>query len=309
MWFKNLLVYSIPKDFQVNKELLEEKLPSQIFSPAMSTQQVSIGWAPVRENSTELCFGIGGKHYILNFRKEKKLLPPKVIAEFVKERAKKIEENEGRKPGRKEMRDIKEDVTHELMSKAFAIKDDTNVWLDMENHRIVVNSGSQSSADAIITTLIATLDGLSVSLINTDRSPAAAMTMWLTEDDDPPALFTIDQEAELAAKDESRANVKFSRKSPDAEEVKKHVNQGMQCVKLAMTWDSKVSFVLTEKLEFKRIKPVDLKQEGGATDAAEDVFEADLALMTAEVAAMLNDALPYFGEQAQETQEHQNDQD
>ena len=297
MWFKNLLVYSIPEDYKIDKQTLEEKLPTQKFSPAMSTQQISIGWAPVREGSDELCAGIAAKHYILNFRKEKKLLPPKVIAEFVKERVKKIEENEGRKPGRKEMRDIKEDVTHELMSKAFAIKDDTHVWMDMENHRIIINSGSQSAADAIITTLIATLDGLSVAPINTEMSPAAAMTMWLTEDDDPPAGFTIDQEAELAAKDESRANVKFARKSPEAEEVKKHVSQGMQCVKLAMTWDSKVSFVLTEKLEFKRIKPVDIKQEG-ASDASEDVFESDMALMTSEISAMLNDALPYFGQQA-----------
>ncbi len=37
--------------------------------------------------------------------------------------------------------------------------------------------------------------------------------------------------------------------------VRRHIQSGKQCTRLAMTWADRVSFVLTESLDVKRIAP------------------------------------------------------
>jgi recombination associated protein RdgC len=52
--------------------------------------------------------------------------------------------------------------------------------------------------------------------------------------------------------------------------------------RLALTWRDRVSFVLTDKLEVKRVKLLDVAatENDGEADDAEERFEADFVLMT-----------------------------
>ncbi len=298
MWFKNLTVFRLDTSWNMSAQELSQKLEAKRFIPAMSTQAVATGWVPPRENYDSYAYSCNGC-LLITMRREKKLLPPKVVAEFVKEVVRKIEENEGRKPGRKEMREIKENVTQELMSKAFAIKDDIQAYIDPKGGWLVINAGSAASADLIVNGLQDAVSGMPLSFLQLETSPGVAMTNWLLEPDDVPAAFTVDHEAELKAKDESKAAVKFTRTTPEIEEAKKHIAQGRMCSKLAMTWSSKVSFLLTEKFEIKRLKPLEVAQES-ADDV--DAFDGDLALMTGEVRGLLNDFVECLGELKDEGQ-------
>ena len=66
-----------------------------------------------------------------------------------------------------------------------------------------------------------------------------------------PAGFTVDRECELKAPDESKAVVRYSRHALDIEEVQQHIGTGKVPTRLAMTWEGRVSFVLTEALQIK----------------------------------------------------------
>lgn len=77
-----------------------------------------------------------GQQLLISLGLEKKLLPSTVINQFTKARAAEIEEREGYKPGRKQMKEIKEAVTDELLPRAFAIRSRINAWIDLEGQWI-----------------------------------------------------------------------------------------------------------------------------------------------------------------------------
>src|SRR5690606_40644688 len=120
---------------------------------------------------------------LLNLRVEKKLLPTTVINQFARARASEIEEQQGYKPGRKQMKDIKEQVTDELLPKAFSVYRDTRVWIDTKNNWLVIDAAAAAKSDEVLGMLAKAIDGLPISPLYVEQSPAAAMTNWLISDE------------------------------------------------------------------------------------------------------------------------------
>jgi len=60
-------------------------------------------------------------------------------------------------------------------------------------------------------------------------------------------------------------------------DMRRHIEAGKQCMRLAMTWDDRVSFVLTPSLTIKRVTPLDVIKEAADPTAQNDdePFESD----------------------------------
>jgi len=71
----------------------------------------------------------------------------------------------------------------------------------------------------------------------------------------------------------------------NADEVKQHLKTGKLVTQLALSWDERIAFVLTEKLQIKRLTFLDLLEdklkEADAEDAAA-MFDTSLTLMVEE---------------------------
>src|SRR5690606_2487577 len=141
----------------------------------------SLGWVSTREGSG-LVHALDGQ-YLITLRADKKLLPTTVINQFAKVRAQELEEQQGFKPGRKQMKEIKEQVTDELLPKAFSVYRDTRVWLDLENHWLVIDAAAAAKSDEVLGLLAKSMDTLPVSPLHVEQSPASAMTNWLISDE------------------------------------------------------------------------------------------------------------------------------
>ena len=122
------------------------------------------------------------------------------------------------------------------------------------------------------------------------------MTGWLAADE-APANLVIDQDTELRASGESRAAIRYVKHSIDADDVRRHIQSGKQCTRLALTWADRVSFVLTEGLDIKRIAPLDVLKENTDTVATNDdeKFDGDMMLMTGELAKLIDDVVAALG--------------
>lgn len=294
MWFKNLCIYRTDSNWKITQDQLETALENQQFQPANSSDVSSSGWVSVRP-SGDLVHSINGQ-YLLSLRQERKLLPASVINHFTRAKAGEIEEQQGYKPGRKQMREIKEQVTETLLPKAFSQFRDTWVWIDTRNHWLVIDAGSAGRADEVIGALAKVLDPLPLKSLYTVQSPAVAMTEWLLADE-APAMFTIDQELELQSSTENKATIKYVRQSPELADTQKHVQSGKLCTKLALTWSDRVSFVLTDELIIKRIQALDVLKEGKDISSMDEDerFDADMTLMTSELAGLLNALVEALG--------------
>lgn len=293
MWFKNLRIYRLASTWAYTADDLQACLERLQFRPGSANDMSSIGWTPPRPDSG-LVHAIDGQ-YLIALRVEKKLLPASVVGAATRERCAQMEEQQSYKPGRKQTREIKEQVTDELLPKAFSVARDTRVWIDTRNLWLVIDTATASKSDEVMGALAKVLDPFPLVPLYTVTSPAAAMTNWLISDD-PPANFTIDQDTELRSTNESRATVRYLRQSVDLDAASKHVQAGKQCTRLAMTWADRVSFVLTDNLDLKRVAPLDVLQEGRAPTADDaEQFDSDFTLMAGELGRLLEDLVDALG--------------
>lgn len=291
MWFKNLVVYRLTQ-WNFTPEILEEKLSKHMLQPCSGLEMQSRGWVSPKDEGSPLVHTLGPQMMVC-LGTEKKLLPASVINQFAKSRAVELEEQQGYKPGRKQMKEIKESITDELLPRAFAIRRKTCAWIDPVGGWLVVDAASLAAADELTESLIKILDGVSFSLARTDMSASAAMTLWLAGD--APSGFSIDRDCELRASGEERATVRYVRHSLEAEEIAKHIKSGKEVTRLAMTWNDRISFVLHENLQLKRLAPLDILKEQADYDDRDDVFDADFALMTGELRKLLPDVVDALG--------------
>jgi recombination associated protein RdgC len=294
MWFKNLQVYRLPKNWDMTADRLADALASQAFTPASSNEMLRQGWDV---QNGQLVYTVNGQ-FLLKLVTEKKVLPAKVINQVAKAKAAELEEVQGFPPGKKAMKELRERVADELLPRAFPVKSETYAWIDPVNGWLVVDSGSPTKADDVIKFLLKAVDKLPLESLRVQRSPVAVMTAWL-ESDEAPHNFTIDQDATLRAIGESKAQVGYKRHTLEVGEMRDHIARGKQCVRLAMTWNSRISFVLTEQLAIKSVKPLDvLKENDSVVYNDAERFSNDFVLMTGELAKMLADLVEALGGEA-----------
>lgn len=176
MWFKNLILYRL-KTWNINAEVLEERLARLALQPCAGLDMQSRGWVSPKGDNSPLVHTYG-QQLLISLGVEKKLLPSTVINQFAKAKAADIEEQQGYKPGRKQMKEIKEQVTDELLPRAFAIRRKTYAWIDPIGGWMVADAASSGKADEILEMLHKAVDGIAFGPAMAKISPVAAMTGW-----------------------------------------------------------------------------------------------------------------------------------
>lgn len=294
--FKNLSVYRLPVDWNPSLEAMEEALGRLKHAPCGDTQEKSVGWSEPRgEEHGALVESVVGQR-MLKLVVETKTVPGSLIREKADKAANQIELEQGRKPGKKEMKELREDALLALLPQAFPKKASVWVWVNLADRLLVIDAASQSKVDEAITALVQAFDGLAMSLLQTQVTPQSAMTRWLGSDsgDDSPEAFSVLRECELRSSDEEKAAVKFTRHNLEIEEVRRHIAQGKLPTRLALSWNDRVAFTLTESMLIKGIKFLDCVFEGRGDDA-DTGFDGDVALATGELSQLIPALIAVLG--------------
>ncbi len=297
MFFRNLQVYRLPSPWAMTADKLASALLPQMFEPASSNELLRQGWDRPRGADGALVHDVTGQ-FLLAVKTQKKILPGAAVNERAKAMAAELEEQQGFPPGKKAMRELKERAADEMLPKAFSVSRTTLVWIDPKNGWLVVDAAAPGKADDVVKLLLKAVDKMPLESLRVQRSPVAMMTGWL-EADQAPHGFTIDQDATLRAAGESRAQVGYKRHSLEPDDMRRHIAAGKQCTRLAMTWNDRISFVLTDSLAIKGVKPLDVLKEADTPAYTQDErFDSDFALMSGELAKMLADLVEALGGEA-----------
>jgi recombination associated protein RdgC len=293
--FKNALVYRIEMWEPPTQADIERRLDGARFVDCGPTQPESAGWMEPRgEKHGALLESVGGQ-LVLKLCTETRPVPGGVVKVQLNARLEEIEAQTGRRPKGKAAREIKEEIVHKLLPRAFPKRSTTLVWIDLKARLVLIGAASGKKADAVATRLVDLFGGLRLAPLQTELAPATAMSAWLS-DKQAPAGFSIDRECELKQPDNEKAVVRYARHTLDIDEVGEHIKQGKLPTQLAMTWNSRVSFVLTETLALKKIKLLDVVLEGnGPADGADGGFDADVAITTGELQQLLPDLIAALG--------------
>lgn len=284
--FRNLQIYRVPGGLPISSDALAEQLATVSFQPCGAMDRHSGGWVPPRDD-TGLVFA-QDRQYILCAQFEAKVLPASYVNRIAGERAAKIESEQGYKPGRKQMRELRLQVEEELLPKAITKITRVPVWFDNRSGWLAID-GSPARADEVIGLLKRALtDSPPMRMPETAQSPAVAMTAWLAGAE-APGLLSIDRDCELKAASAERATVRYSHSNLDTEEVRGHIAAGKFVTRLALTLNDRVSFVLTDDFSIKRVALLDVVLEQASNDATceADLYAANIALFTGELSRLI----------------------
>ncbi|MBJ7550114.1 recombination-associated protein RdgC [Marinomonas ostreistagni] len=284
MWFKNLQIFQLKDTENFSSTDLVTKLPDHPLRECGSQDEFTFGWLPLIRNSeqwsisSDLCM-------LVRAGKEEKVLPTAVVREELEAKVAEIELVEGRKVGRKEKADLKEELVFSLRPKAFAKRSDIWAYIDLKAKLLVLNSTNAGMTEQLFKLLQTTLGSFPMVPLQATVSPSSIMTDWLIKNDVPASLETGD-EVEIQDASEDRAKIRFKSLEPLSEDVTRHLEQGMSVKNLALRWTDKMSFVLNDDLTLKKVKFDDTLKDNAFNDSqggALSDMDANFALMSLTV--------------------------
>jgi len=301
MWFRNLVLYRLPPGWSLSAAQLEEKLGTRPLQPCGALEMLSRGWIAPTPNG-RLLHALE-QHYLIALGVEQKLLPASIIRQEAQRRARVKEDSQGFPVGKRQMRDLKMQVTEELRARALSRQRSTRAWLDPQGGWCVVDAASPAKAEELIETLRDTLGSFAVQFVQTQRSAHTSMAAWLTHGSAPGGL-ALDQDLTLMTADGTKSTVRYTRHALDLREIRSHLESGKYPAQLGLCWNDRVAFLLTDKLAIKRVQFLDLEPDAGVAEVQPkddplEKFDADFALMTGELRQLLAQVLDALGGEVQ----------
>ncbi|NOY63468.1 MAG: recombination-associated protein RdgC [Gammaproteobacteria bacterium] len=297
MWFKNLHFYRFIKPFTLSAEQLEAELGKNCFRRCGSQELGSYGWvSPLGRGADALLHAANG-YLMVAACKEEKILPGAVVNEILGERVAELEEQQMRRVHSKERAELRDQVINELLPRAFSRTQRMHAYIAPQQGYLIIDSASSKKAEELTVLLRKSLGSLPIALPESNENPVAVMTRWLT-DGDCPADFTLESECELRSPEEEGGIVRCRRQNLESQEIQSHLEAGKGVIRLALSWNDRLSFVLDESLAIKRLKFLDIIQEQAAeveTDDAVVRFDADFSIMSLELSAFIDRLFAVMG--------------
>lgn len=298
MLFKSARIFRFTRPVQIEPEQLEAKLAEDSFKPCGPQEMSRQGWvSPLGKHGETLVHAAGG-HMLICLQRQEKILPAPVVKEFVEERCEAIETEQGRKVRRKEKDEIKEQVLLEMLPQAFPRNKRTYGYLSLNEGLLVVDAPTAKVAEEFASHLRKSLGSLPVRPPAVNQSPAFTFTGWLQETVDLPEQVVLGTDCWL--EDLSQDGGKVTARGLDitSDEMRSHLDAGMQATRLTMTWDDNVALSLDEDLGITRLRFGDALLEKLDDVDADDAlarFDAAFSLMTLELSRMIPALLEALG--------------
>ena len=295
MWFKQLTIYPLNKDKLPDLEMLANKLQEAAFKPCMGLDWDSIGFSSPVSFSPEMVFPAQNTWRIA-LKKEEKVLPAAVVRDILDEKINEIREIEGRNVGRKEKIELKENITDDLLPRAFTKSSKTEAIIDSQFGFLLINQANSNRAEMLLTKLRDALGGLEAKLPRTQQSPGSLMTEWLLQSS-AAGHFELDSDCELKGLGDAAPVVRISHQDLTAEEVVNLVKNGKIVTQLGLCWQDRVRFVLTQDFTLKRIQFLDVVQEeaAGQGDDMQSITFASQILMAEALGELLSELVHHLG--------------
>ena len=297
MWFRNLSLFRFSEKSGRALKSLESKLDEHRLRPVGPLELSTSGFVSPYGASEETLVHRVGYFSRVTLGREDRLLPNVVINQELAARLQKIEEKEGKRPGSKQRKRLKEDVLTDLLPRAFTTQSKVNAYFSLENGWLAIDSTSRKVAEDAVTKLRQALGTFPAVPMSPENGPRGLMTDWVIHGKLPQGLALAD-ECELRDPVESGAIVRCRRQDLETDEVREHLKSGKQVFQLGLTYEDRISFVLGEDLTVRKLKFLDVIQDELDESSAESAIaelDARFALMTLELEKLLEKFETWFG--------------
>lgn len=297
MWLRNLCVFLGSEQFSWTAAELDSAL-AEALCPECGSQAVSVGgFVPPIKGEHAMTHVVDGLA-VCSYQEISRVLPGPVLAEEVAERIERIEAKEGRHVGRREKADIRDQAHFELLPRAFTRARRTTCIIDLRASRVWVDASSETRAETVVTALREALGSLPVVRPEPRMDVAEELSRWVAEDHALPRGFECGDRCLLESSNEVKSSVRITAMDLQKEEIRAHLEAGLQATKLNVAVDDAIEFDLDEHLDLKRIRALDVIQDNlDSVDADDAVAEltARIALQGEALRGILARLYTHFG--------------
>lgn len=301
LWFKNMMVYRLTREIPLDAEEIEKQLASCQFTPCGSQDKLAMGWVAPLGPQGQTLLHVSQGQMLVCARKEEKMLPATVIKQSLEAKVHKLETEQQRRLKKTEKDALKDEVIHSLLPRAFSRYSQTWLWIDTENQRIIVDSGSAKKAEDVLALLRKSLGSLPVVPLTLQTPAEITLTEWVRSGS-PGVGFSLLDEAELKATLEEGGVIRCKKQELVCDEIAHHIESGKRVTKVGLDWQERIQFLLNEDASVKRLKFSDTLREQNddfSREEAELRFDADFVLMTGELAALTDSLINVLGGEAE----------
>ncbi|TCK09499.1 recombination-associated protein RdgC [Marinobacterium mangrovicola] len=299
LWFKNAVWYRFTPDTDFDAEKLEQALLAKPFTPCSRHEQKRTGWTSPSYGLTESPVFASTGYLLVCLQQEERILPGSVVRDALNEKVEQIEAEEDRKVFRKERAQIKEEVTFELLPRAFTRRRPTHALISAEHGWIAVDASSITKAEQLLSELREALGSLRVRLPEVQHSPGATLSGWVMGTHDLPSGIELEQECEIKdTLSEDGGVIKVKGQDLTSNEIRAHIEGGMEVSKLALCWEQQLRMVLHEDLTLHRLKLTDEYRDQLEEQAPEEelaALDADVTQLGLEYTRLFPQLLAAFG--------------
>ena len=208
MFFRNLTLFRFPTSLDFTD--LESHLEPVRLKPVGALELSSRGFvSPFGRDGEALSHRIADALW-LTVGGEDKLLPGAVVNDLLAKKLAEMEQKEGRKPGGRARKRLKEDLVHELLPRAFVRPSRTDALIDLEHGICVIDTSSRKNAENVVSEIRHALGSFPALPLNAEVAPRAVLTGWIAGEPLPEGL-SLGDECELKDAADKGAVVKCQR--------------------------------------------------------------------------------------------------
>lgn len=260
----------------------------------VGSQWRSLGFIVIEDDFT---FDVQGRAMLCCVQISERILPGAVLREKVNEKVNAMTDREGRRPGKKQIAEIKDDVVLELLPKAFIRRKLIPVMF-VDDHMLIFST-SAKVCDDVITLFVRSVDafpklGVSNLEMRVKNNPPGALTSLAKEgssgnfgEDETYACFQIANAAVL--KGEGKKTVRIKDKDMGDSDMQALLEQDYSVTALRVDWldagdtDTSVTLTVNEHLVCSAVVLADVatsSEKGEDAKAAQFMSVAWLTAMT-----------------------------
>jgi recombination associated protein RdgC len=270
-------------------EYLEQHLQENAFAELTSLQLRSVGFVAF-ESGLHTSLFPGGVAF--KVRIDEKIIPASALEQEVERMALETLQMTGRKPGKKERKELKDAALLSLAARAFTRTAIVTCFYEYSTHYLIVPTTSKKLSDIITSALVHAVASMKTTTINVSgikKGLTARMTKWLENDDEAFGEFIPSGNAALAV-EKRRLTVKMGNLQAAKEGLQEVISKGFEVTSLGFNHiDTGVEFRLTDGFQFKGITFMHDPAEG------DDLFAAEAAIEVAELSEVITELCDMMG--------------
>jgi recombination associated protein RdgC len=293
MWFKQIQLFQLTESSHFSPEDLNKMLEPLAFTPCLPSFPSSIGWAsPIDLENASLVRAINGCLMIC-LQIEEKILPATVIRQELKEKIKFIEKEQDRRVYSKEKLSLKDEITLNLLPRAFTKLTQIHAYIDTKNQWVILNTTNAGKTEQFLSLFKKSVTENIRPLELSKLSPV--ITHWLKNQNDP-SSFAIEKSCVLQDPNQQNRIIRCQQQDLFASGIQSLIKDGCEAKQIAMNWQDRIKFVFSDNFSLRGLQYQEelLTQAQEMSETKQQQFDANFYIMTETLSSLLADLLALF---------------